>query len=535
MSSVLTLLVIVCVSSVALGATSPFWPQPAMFSLGSAELMLSQEFAFEQIPVDAMDAKSSELLQRGLERYHRIYNKYRKDAPAAESEDPKVTISQCGVKVLTILDPKEEKASLDIDVDESYKLNIQQDAGQGGWKCDIEAPTVWGALHALETFTQLLSRFGDNYNFLGLNYGPVSVEDKPRFTHRGLLIDSARHFLPVDTVKMMIDSLTLVHMNVLHWHFEDAQSFPMDTPSAPEMVKGAFSPKQVYTMDQVKDINNYAAERGVRIVYELDGPGHAASWAPGYPELVPDKCIEKYSYNVNDFAANPTLDKTYEVVRGILTDIVNATDTKFLHLGGDEVVYGCWAIDDQINDYMQANNIATYPDLLALYVHKVEDIAHDLNTVPIQWEDTFIAGVRPDLTTIFDVWTNSSQIAAVTAAGYRVIAGPSDFWYLDHLNVKWTDRYTYEPEADIPAEQRSLIIGGEASMFGETVDEFNIQGRVWPQAAAVAERLWSPKSQDAQADIPDATLRLHQWVCRQNFRGFYSGPIAPGFCAEKLV
>ena len=213
MSSMLRLLCALAVYVVAFAqtqtvASSPFWPQPAQFSLGSSELMLSSDFVFEQVPSadgDEANPKTSELLQRGLERYHHLYSNYRKDSPSAQDENPKRIVSKCGVSVQTILEHEAEKASLNLDVDESYQLDINQD--QGSWKCDITAPTVWGALHALESFTQLLSRYGDKYNFLGLNYGPVHVEDKPRFSHRGLLIDSARHFLPVDTLKMMIDSL----------------------------------------------------------------------------------------------------------------------------------------------------------------------------------------------------------------------------------------------------------------------------------------------------------------------------------------
>ena len=521
-------LVASCICALAAaGASSPFWPQPTSFSLGATEIQLSNSFVFKQTQ------KHSDLLQRGLERYHKIY----KDYGFQQNENgADASLTSCDVNVDTVeRNNKEEKATLSsLDIDESYDISISEDG-----KCEIHSQTVWGALHGLETFSQLLTRVGDEGSDSGvtmnMNYAPVSVTNAARFAHRGVLLDSARHFLPMETLKKMIDSLVMSNFNVMHWHVEDAQSFPLDTPSSPEMVKGAFQPSDVYSMDDVKDLDNYAADRGIRILYEIDVPGHAASWAKGYPHLVNDKCAEKYAYDVNLLALNPTLDETYEVLTGILKDIKEATDTNFMHLGGDEVEYGCWEVDDSITQYMEENNIATYPELLGVFVEKAEKIATSMGTTSIQWEDTFMAGIRPPTTTIFDVWTNSTNIKAVTDAGYRVIAAPQNYWYLDHADNTWDVMYSYDPQVDMTPAQKELIIGGEASMWGEMVDQYNIQSKVWPTAAAVGERLWSAANNTLVADIDDAELRLNIFICRMNSRGFYSGPIEPGYCATMYV
>ena len=504
-------------------ASSPFWPQPTAFSLGTTEIQLSSSFIFKQTQ------KHSDLLQRGLERYHKIYNDYQL------TQNESGALTSCDVNVDTVeRNNRDEKMTmLGLDIDESYGISISEDG-----KCQIHSATVWGALHGLETFSQLLIRVGDDNNesmTMTMNYAPVSVTNVARFAHRGVLLDSARHFLPMKTLKTMIDSLTMANFNVMHWHVEDAQSFPLDTPSSPEMVKGAFQPSDVYSMDDVKELDNYAADRGIRIVYEIDGPGHAASWAKGYPHLVNDKCAEEYAYDVNLLALNPTLDETYEVLTGILKDIKAATDTKFMHLGGDEVEYGCWEADDSITQYMEENGIATYPELLGVFVDKAEKIATALDTTSIQWEDTFMAGIRPPTSTIFDVWTNSTNIKAVTDAGYRVIAAPQNYWYLDHASNTWDVMYSYDPQEEMTPAQKELIIGGEASMWGEKVDQYNIQSKVWPTAAAVGERLWSAANNTLVANIDDAELRLNTFICRMNSRGFYAGPIEPGYCATKYV
>eukprot|EP01034_Spumella_vulgaris_P021526 gene21526-27561_t len=153
--------------------------------------------------------------------------------------------------------------------------------------------------------------------------------------------------------------------NVLHWHTVDAESFPLETPSQPTLVNGAYSPVSIYTMENLKDLTAYARERGVEIIFELDVPGHAAGWIKGKPDLLAD-CLSKYT-NINDYALNPSLEDTYTTIQGVLSDIVNATGVNRLHIGGDEVIYGCWSNDASITAFMKDNNIATYPELLAYF------------------------------------------------------------------------------------------------------------------------------------------------------------------------
>jgi hexosaminidase len=104
---------------------------------------------------------------------------------------------------------------------------------------------------------------------------PVTISDYPRYSHRGLLIDSSRHFLPVSSILSLVDSLSLSKINVLHWHIVDAESFPFDSQSEPDMVKGAYTSDLVYSAGDIKRVTAFAAERGVRVIFEVDVPGHA--------------------------------------------------------------------------------------------------------------------------------------------------------------------------------------------------------------------------------------------------------------------
>ena len=147
-----------------------------------------------------------------------------------------------------------------------------------------------------------------------MGYAPLSVSDSARYSHRGFLMDTARHYLSIGEIERMIDSLVMNKMNKLHWHLVDAQSFPFEAPSVPEMAKGAYirnGKALTYSADDIKHLTEYAHKRGIEVIFEVDVPGHAASWNAGKPEL--SACQGGYT-NINNLALNPTLDETYETL-----------------------------------------------------------------------------------------------------------------------------------------------------------------------------------------------------------------------------
>jgi hexosaminidase len=242
----------------------------------------------------------------------------------------------------------------------------------------------------------------------------------------------------------------------------------------------------------------------------------------------------KYSYNINDFALNPCIDATYDTITAILSDIVKATGAAALHTGGDEVVYGCWANDSSIVKYMSDNNIKSYDQLLGVFVNRVDGIVSSLGAVPMHWEEVFKAGVVVDPSTIFQVWTDASSIASITAANYSTIASTSSYWYLDHSVNTWQVMYTYDPAVNLTTTQQlDRLIGGEVTMWGEFVDETNLEQMIWPRANAVSERLWSPST---VVDTVDANARLLVQRCRMVKRGVKSAPVQPdGYCDQTYI
>ena len=318
---------------------------------------------------------------------------------------------------------------------------------------------------------------------------------------------------------------------MLHWHAVDAESFPIETPSEPTMTKSAFKPDMIYSQKDIQSLVEYAHDRGVEIIFEIDVPGHAAGWTLGKPEIMAD-CFEKYYYNINDFALDVTLDETYTTLKNILGDIVTASGalgSSRLHIGGDEVVYGCWANDSSIVDFMSQQGYTSYAQLLNYFVGKADGIVAGLNKTAIHWEEVFTSGCDVSHDNIFQVWTDSSVVSKITAANYKVIASPSNYWYLNIATNTWQVVYSYNPTADLATSaQRANVIGGEVALWGEFVDDQNIISSLYPRACAAGERLWSAETvtdQDAAQD------RLLIQRCRLLNRGFSSAPVLPaGYC-----
>lgn len=499
-------------SAASADATMPLWPIPSSVSIGTGNpVTLNQDFSFK-----LSSQFNNKVATTAIDRYTSLIG---------SSSSTKGSLHSCSLSVDTTTIPEI------IGADEAYTVSIGSDGD-----CQIHAVNLWGLLRGLETFSQLLVRDTDANTVLIRNT-PVSVKDESRYRHRGILIDTSRHYLSVEQIKRVIDSLPTNKFNVLHWHAVDAESFPLDTPSEPTMIRGAYNPRMIYSMETLTEMKEYAYTRGVEIILEIDIPGHAAAWAAGKREIMAD-CFVKYSYNINDFALNPALEETYSTIDNILGDVTKALGSSRIHLGGDEVVYGCWKNDTSVVNFYNSKGYTSYDQLLSYFVGRVDNIVlnkYKQNYV-MHWEEVFSAGYKPTQPekTLFQVWTDSSMISALTAAGYNLIASPSNYWYLNIATNTWSSMYDYDPTMNIPSQQQGLIIGGETALWGEYVDDNNIESSLYPRAASVGERLWSSKSQATTSSAALSRMLIQR--CRMVNRGIRAAPVQPdGYCDEVYV
>jgi len=236
---------------------------------------------------------------------------------------------------------------------------------------------------------------------------------------------------------------------------------------------------------------------------------------------------------------NPTLPAVYDLLTNILQSLYDSTSTSHFHLGGDEVIYSCWSNDASIVSWMAKNEVASYDELLSYFVKQSDAIVHDLKATPIHWEEVFFAVKNTknstytlDKSTQIQVWTNADNIASVTADGYQVIASPSSVWYANYLTITWQTMYAYDPVAGLSAAQSELVVGGEVCLWGEVVDDSNVESVLYPRAYAVSERLWSPAT---VVDQTDALARMEIQRCRMLQRGFTPAPFDPSTCNVMYV
>ena len=377
--------------------------------------------------------------------------------------------------------------------DESYTLDVNSG------RAVLKAPTTTGALRGLETFLQLVRGDEDGFYVPG-----VSIKDKPRFAWRGLLIDVARHFQPMHVLKRNIDALAAVKMNVLHWHLTEDQGFRPESKVFPKL-HGMGSDGLFYTHEEMKEIVDYAAQRGIRVVPEFDMPGHATAWLVGHPELAsaPGPYEIERRPGIFDPTLNPIKDYTYEFLDKFLTEMAAIFPDDYMHIGGDENEGKQWDANEEIQAFMKANGIKDNHELQTYFNKRVLQILKRNNKIMMGWDEIFVPGLPKDV--VIHSWRGQEALAEAARQGHMGVL--SNGYYIDLIHPA-KDHYVVDPIPEgstLSAEEKKRVLGGEATMWAEWVTEETIDSRIWPRTAAIAERLWSP--QDVR-DIDDMYRRL---------------------------
>jgi hexosaminidase len=322
----------------------------------------------------------------------------------------------------------------------------------------------------------------------------VTIKDQPRFLWRGLLIDVGRHFIPADVLKRNLDGMEAVKMNVLHLHLSDNQGFRVESKKFPKLQEQG-SDGSYYTQDEIRDLIAYARDRGIRILPEFDMPGHSTSFFVGYPEIAsgPGPYALDRKWGVLDPAMNPTEEKTYKFLDDFIGEMAKLFPDQYFHIGGDEVNGKEWDANPKIQVYKKAHNLKSNEELQSQFSQRVQKIVNRHGKIAVGWDEIFVPGVPKDI--MIHSWRGPKSLAAAAQQGYRGIL--SNGYYLD-LGWSAARHYAIDPlggdAATLTDDQKKLIFGGESAMWSEYVSPENIDSRIWPRNAAIAERLWSPQS-----------------------------------------
>jgi hexosaminidase len=263
---------------------------------------------------------------------------------------------------------------------------------------------------------------------------------------------------------------------------------------------------EYYTQEEIHEVVDYARQRGIRVVPEFDMPGHSTAWLVGYPELAagPGPYSIEREWGVFDPCMDPSREELYKFLDVFVGEMSALFPDEYFHIGGDEVRSAQWNANESIQIFKRKNDIPDNKALQAYFNRRLLDILTRHEKKMIGWDEIF----HPDLprSIVIQSWRGQESLAEAARQGYRGIL--SSGYYLDHMRPA-SFHYEMDPlgneSASLTAEAQKLILGGEACMWAEFVDSGNIESRIWPRAAAVAERLWSPAEVN---DIPDLYRRL---------------------------
>jgi len=267
----------------------------------------------------------------------------------------------------------------------------------------------------------------------------------------------------------------------------------------------------------------------VRVVPEIDTPGHCSSVAGPYPGIMEQSC--SYPYFIQK--------GWWTFMGSVLEQLTSIFNDSYFHAGGDEVNPACFTSNATIVSYFAKLNISGGNQIWSWYEQQLQRLITSNNRETVVWEEVFSIGANlPTQNTVIHVWQKSdgTMESAVVEKGYRCLS--SGAWYLDRQLPEglaethyewidtWQDFYMFEPTGNMTVNQ-SLLIGGQACMWGEQVDEYAIEERVWPRASAVAERLWSAINVN---NLNYAGGRLNAFRCRMKQRGIRGSPVSPDWC-----
>jgi len=459
-------------------------PMPASVQMKTGQLVIDPSFTV------GISGHSDVRLQRAVELFLDNLRRQTGMPPL----DMKVT--DADQAKLVVHSERASKAVQELGEDESYSLEISP-AG-----ANLDAATPLGIMRGLQTFLQLVKTTSD-----GFSAPAISIQDNPRFPWRGLMIDVGRHFIPLDVLKRNLDGMAAVKLNVFHWHLSENQGFRVESKKFPKLQEMG-SDGLYYTQDEVRDLIAFARDRGIRVVPEFDMPGHATAWFVGYPELAsgPGPYQIERKWGIFDPAMDPTQERTYKFLDGLIGEMAQLFPDQYFHIGGDEVNGKEWDASPNIKAFMRAHGLKNNQDLQAYFNQRVQKIVSKHGKTMVGWDEI----LRPDLPKdiVVQSWRGQDSLAAAAKLGYR---GLLSFGY--YVNLMWpaSRHYAVDPmsgaAANLSPEEKLRILGGEVCMWSEYVSPENIDSRIWPRTAAIAERLWS--AQDV-TDVNSMYQRLAQ-------------------------
>jgi hexosaminidase len=445
-----------------------------------------------------------------------------------------------GSTVTTSTNPTEAHIELRINAtentiigNEGYTLSVTNK------KITIAANKAKGLYYGVQTLLQLLPA-GTAVSKNSYNIPCVEITDYPRFKWRGLMLDVSRHFFTKEEVKKYIDEMAMYKFNLFHWHLTDDEGWRVQIKSLPKLTEvGAWNAKRVgkfgefsaindseprnyggfYTQEEIKEVVQYAKERFVDVLPEIDVPGHSLAAIASYPELSCTAGAEKYKvasghkfiewpanghfYGLLDNTLCPANEKVYPFLDKVFTEIAQLFPFEYIHVGGDECVHNYWEKSPQIKALMQKEQLKTMDEVQGYFEKRIQQIVNSKGKKMMGWDEILQGGISTN--TAIMSWRGTKGGIEASNKGHEVVMSPTTYVYLDYMqsdeimepkvyaSLRVNKTYSYEPISEGINEK--MIKGVQGNLWSEQIYNYRqVQYMTWPRAFAISEIAWSPSN-----------------------------------------
>lgn len=395
---------------------------------------------------------------------------------------------------------------------------------------DIKAHSPQGMFYAIQTLMQLFPKQIENNSLqkVAWKVPAVKIADAPRYGWRGIMLDVSRHFFPKEYIKKFIDQLARLKFNTFHWHLTDDQGWRIEIKSYPKLTSvGAWRVQRTgkwwerepakpgeersyggfYTQDDIREIVEYAQERYISILPEVDVPGHSLAVLAAYPEFscgggkFEVNAGTKFYKDVENTLC-PSNEQVYVFLDKVLGEIAPLFPNPYIHIGGDEAYKGYWEKSADCQALMKREGLKNGEELQSYFIKRVEKIVQSKGKRMIGWDEILEGGLAPDATVMS--WRGMKGGIIAAKQNHQVVMTPSEYVYLDLYQgdpnvepvtygmARLKKTYSFDPTPKSVEEK--LILGGQGNLWTESVPTTrHLEYMFYPRAFAIAEALWSPK------------------------------------------
>lgn len=418
--------------------------------------------------------------------------------------------------------------------EEAYRLNVNSS------RIDVRAKTGKGAFYGLQTLLQLMPPqvFGTAGASSEVTVPSCVIDDEPRFSYRGLMLDVGRYFFKVEDVKRFLDLMAVYKLNTFHWHLTEDQGWRIEIKKYPlltqissvrkETMLGHYRDKKYdgqphggfYTQDQIREVVAYAASKYITVIPEIEMPGHSQALLAAYPQLGcnPDKIYQVATrWGVSEDVLCPR-EETFAFMEDVLTEVMALFPSQYIHIGGDECPKTQWKESRFCQDLIKKLGLKDEHELQSYFIRRIDKFITSKGRKLLGWDEILEGGLSPNATVMS--WRGVTGGVEAAKQQHDVVMSPNSFFYLDYYqadakteplaiggNLLLSKSYSFEPYLpELTEAEAKHVIGMQANVWTEYISNIGYaEYMTYPRALALAEIAWSPRK---PKDYPEFKKRL---------------------------